>query len=90
MGSDSSIFIINLDFMRFKHTLWPYIHECVIQCCVFLCLLQYYDDSFPTLKEQTKFEESLFNKTRRSNGTYIIPISPTLSSSVIDNVSTNR
>ena len=34
--------------------------------------LQYYDDSFPTLKEQTKFEESLFNKTRRSNGMYLV------------------
>lgn len=30
--------------------------------------MQYYDDTFPTLKDQTKFEESLFNKTRRSNG----------------------
>lgn len=30
--------------------------------------LQYYDDAFPSLKEQTKFEESLFNKTKRSNG----------------------
>ena len=37
----------------------------------FYCLrfIQYYDDTFPTLKEQTKFEESLFNKTKRSNGT---------------------
>lgn len=36
-----------------------------------VCPMQYYDDSFPTLKDQTKFEESLFNKTRRSNGTCV-------------------
>ena len=32
--------------------------------------MQYYDDTFPGIKEQTKFEESLYNKTRRSNGRY--------------------
>ncbi|XP_064396853.1 coatomer subunit zeta-1-like [Halichondria panicea] len=33
---------------------------------------KYYDDTFPTLKEQTKFEESLFNKTKRSNDEIIM------------------
>ena len=40
---------------------------------LYMCpFLQYYDDSFPTLKEQTKFEESLFNKIRRSNGMCLV------------------
>ena len=29
---------------------------------------QYYDDTFPSLKEQTKFEKSLFKKTHKANG----------------------
>lgn len=30
---------------------------------------QYYDHTFQSLKEQQKFEETLFNKTHRANGT---------------------
>jgi hypothetical protein len=30
--------------------------------------LQYYDDQFPTAKEQRDFEKNLFNKTHRANG----------------------
>ena len=29
---------------------------------------QYYSDAFPSLKEQLKFEESLFRKTHKANG----------------------
>ena len=29
---------------------------------------QYYDSTFASLKEQQKFEETLFNKTHRANG----------------------
>lgn len=36
--------------------------------CTTRLLLQYYDDSFPVLKDQLKFEESLFQKTQRANG----------------------
>lgn len=32
---------------------------------------QYYDETFPSLKDQTSFEESLFTKIRRSNGELI-------------------
>jgi len=30
--------------------------------------LQYFSDTFPTLKEQLKFEETLFRKTHKANG----------------------
>lgn len=43
---------------------------------------QYYDETFPTLKEQRKFEESLFQKTHRANGEPF-PLSLTLSSSLL-------
>jgi len=33
---------------------------------------KYYDSTFPSLKEQTKFEETLFNKIRRSNDEIIM------------------
>ena len=29
---------------------------------------QYYDDTYPTAKEQKAFEKNLFNKTHRANG----------------------
>lgn len=29
---------------------------------------QYFDDTFPSLKEQQKFEENLFSKTHKANG----------------------
>jgi hypothetical protein len=29
---------------------------------------QYYDDTYPTVKEQKEFEKNLFNKTSRVNG----------------------
>jgi len=29
---------------------------------------QYFDKSFPTIKEQKTFERNLFNKTHRANG----------------------
>ena len=31
---------------------------------------QYFSDTFPTLKEQLKFEETLFRKTHKANGWY--------------------
>ena len=31
-------------------------------------LLQYYDDTYATVKEQKAFEKNLFNKTHRANG----------------------
>ena len=33
-----------------------------------LFLVQYFDDTFPSLKEQHKFEEKLFSKTQKANG----------------------
>lgn len=33
-----------------------------------LHFLQYFSDAFPTLKEQLKFEETLFRKTHKANG----------------------
>ena len=30
--------------------------------------MQYYDDSYPTIKDQKEFEKNLFNKTHRANG----------------------
>lgn len=33
-----------------------------------ISLLQYYDETFPTAKEQKAFEKNLFNKTHRANG----------------------
>lgn len=35
-------------------------------------ICKYYDDNFPSLKEQMKFEESLFTKIRRSNDEIIM------------------
>ncbi|XP_035829254.1 coatomer subunit zeta-1 [Aplysia californica] len=35
-------------------------------------LAKYYDDSFPTAKEQKEFEKNLFNKTHRANGEIIM------------------
>ena len=32
---------------------------------------QYYDDTYPTVKEQKEFEKNLFNKTSRVNGNYV-------------------
>lgn len=44
-----------------KKTFW-----CVF---FFFCAnMQYYDDSLPTVKEQKKFEEMLFKKTRDAAG----------------------
>ena len=34
--------------------------------------MQYYDDTYPTAKEQKAFEKSLFTKTHRANGTYAL------------------
>jgi hypothetical protein len=31
---------------------------------------KYFSDTFPTLKEQLKFEETLFRKTHKANGWY--------------------
>ena len=31
-------------------------------------IFQYYDDTYPTVKEQKEFEKNLFNKTSRVNG----------------------
>ncbi|XP_065919990.1 coatomer subunit zeta-1-like isoform X2 [Dysidea avara] len=33
---------------------------------------KYYDDTFPSLKEQQKFEETLFNKTHRANAEIVM------------------
>ena len=30
--------------------------------------LQYFDDTYPTTKEQREFEKNLFSKTHRANG----------------------
>ena len=52
-----------------RYSIWspPYsVDHCAAALPPFL--LQYYDDSFPALKEQLKFEESLFQKTQRANG----------------------
>jgi hypothetical protein len=35
--------------------------------------LQYFDDNYPTLKEQRKFETDLFQKTHRANGGSLSP-----------------
>ncbi|KAL5508807.1 hypothetical protein EMCRGX_G004057 [Ephydatia muelleri] len=35
-------------------------------------LCKYYDNTFPTVKEQQKFEESLFKKTQRANAEIIM------------------
>ena len=32
---------------------------------------QYYDETFPTTKEQKAFEKNLFNKTHRANGKHL-------------------
>ena len=37
---------------------------------MFVCKFQYYDDAFPTTKEQKAFEKNLFNKTHRANGKF--------------------
>ena len=33
-----------------------------------IAFFQYYDDTYPTTKEQKEFEKNLFNKTHRANG----------------------
>jgi len=35
-------------------------------------IAKYYDDTFPTAKEQKEFEKNLFNKTHRANGEIIM------------------
>lgn len=36
-------------------------------CNVFTIYLQYYDDTYPTVKEQKAFEKNIFNKTHRTD-----------------------
>ena len=36
--------------------------------------LQYFDDTYPTTKEQREFEKNLFSKTHRANGEWSIPM----------------
>ena len=40
-----------------------YYHVCII----FLFLFQYYDDTFPSIKEQKQWESKLFSKTHKAN-----------------------
>lgn len=45
----------------------------LFKCLLLLLLLiQYYDDTFPTAKDQKAFERNLFNKTHRANAEVIM------------------
>ena len=35
--------------------------------------LQYYDDTYPTVKEQKAFEKNIFNKTHRTDSKLCLP-----------------
>jgi len=62
------------DAAMFKQCLQLYILSALItsENLTFFCcfLIQYYDDTYPTPKEQKAFEKSLFTKTHRANGMY--------------------